>query len=687
MESRSGQTAHHRASAGSVAALLCALLVYAAIGLLNLRLPGLQYDEAADAVQAMETLQGAPPSSIHTFRLAGREWPLMMLHHIGPTSIYTSLIGFALFGVSVETLRATQLAVGGLAIALTWQLGRTWFGEREAVVAAWLCATAPAFVWWSRAGANYTVPLLPIALGMLLAATAWWRTGRAAPFAVGAFLLGAGITTKILYVWMLIPLSIVAVWNLRRIMGRLPSPAGLAAAALAFAAGLGPMLIHNVPGLATVRFILDNAAQTRVYGHNNLDFAGNLARVLDEFARMIGGDTLHFGAPGGLPFGPAAVALSFATVAAGLLRAVGTRRRTARLFLLATLAGVIPVSTVSTSSIGATYVFVIVPFTWLLVAVGICDAATWLASRRRATPGRLAAALAAILIAGGLFTQARIHAFLTETGGRRLWSAAVYPLTELLATKHANRTPIAMDWGFRRSVQLLSLGRVVPREVVEFAPAPSPRFADVSAVLLRSPENVYLFHTPDATAFGGHWDVFARQAQVARKVLVLEDELTDFDRRPNTRLYIAVEARPGFAVSATLTGRNAGFATGVTLLGGSAEYRRAAGEVEIQAQWQRGDAPAPDDTVLVHIVEEATGRVVAHGDAKPAYGNHPFPRWLPGEVVIDPRWVALPTGLEPGAYQVRIGLYDSVTGARRAISDPRNDAAGDSLMLARFTLP
>lgn len=687
MVSRSGQTAHARATTGSIAALLCALVLYAATGLLNLRLPGLQYDEAADAVQAMETLQGRRPSSIDTFQAFGRDWPLMMLHHIGPTSIYTSLAGFALFGVSVEVLRATQLAVGGLAIVLTWQLGRTWFGEREAMIAAWLCATAPAFVWWSRAGANYTVPLLPIALGMMLAVTRWWRTGRAAPLAAAAFLLGAGITTKILFVWMLIPLGIVALLNARAARARLPGPAGMAAAALACAVGLGPMLIHNLPGMATLRFILDNAAQTRVYGHNNLDFARNFARVLEEFARMLGGDTLHFDAPGGLPIGPAAVAIAFAAALIGLVRNPAGRRHQPRLFLTATLAGVLPASTISTSSIGATYVFVIVPFTWLLVAVAIGDAATWLAQRAPRARRWLPAALTAALAASGLITQARIHAFVTETGGRRLWSAAIYPLADLLETRYAGSTPIAMDWGFRRSIELLTLGRVMPREVFDFAPAPSPRFADVSAVLLREPGNVYLFHTPDATAFGGHWDVFARQAQIARKSLALVEEITDLDGRPNTRVYVAGDAQPSFAVSSTLAGRNAVFATGQTLLGGSVAYLHGRGEVEVQLQWQRGPQAPPDDTVLVHIVEESSGRVVATGDAKPAYGNHPFPAWLPGEVVVDPRWVALPAGLSPGTYQVRIGLYDAASGGRRVIADPQNDSAGDSLMLARFAVP
>jgi hypothetical protein len=35
-------------------------------------------------------------------------------------------------------------------------------------------------------------------------------------------------------------------------------------------------------------------------------------------------------------------------------------------------------------------------------------------------------------------------------------------------------------------------------------------------------------------------------------------------------------------------------------------------------------------------------------------------------------------------YQVRVGAYDTATKNRRAISDPQNDSAGNSLMLTTF---
>jgi hypothetical protein len=103
--------------------------------------------------------------------------------------------------------------------------------------------------------------------------------------------------------------------------------------------------------------------------------------------------------------------------------------------------------------------------------------------------------------------------------------------------------------------------------------------------------------------------------------------------------------------------------------------------------WRAHSDSLPDDTVLVHIVNQATGEVVAIGDAQPFYGHYPFSGWQAGEVVATPYWVMLPADLPAGVYQVRVGVYDAQTGQRRRIADPKNDAAGDSLMLQTFTLP
>ena len=61
--------------------LATAYLIYFAVGLTNLRLPGLQYDEAADAVPALELIHGLPNSAFDTLDILGHKLPLVMGHY------------------------------------------------------------------------------------------------------------------------------------------------------------------------------------------------------------------------------------------------------------------------------------------------------------------------------------------------------------------------------------------------------------------------------------------------------------------------------------------------------------------------------------------------------------------------------------------------------------------------------
>lgn len=674
--------------------LLPALLIYFGIGAFNLHLPGLQYDEAADAVPALEMLRGWPVSSLSTFHWFGREWPLMMLHHIGPASIYTSLMGFALLGVSVESLRLAQLCVGTLSLLLLFKLSKDWFGQAVASIAVLACASAPAFIWWNRAGANWTAPLLPHALGMLLALAYWWRSDRSRPGArwalvLAAFLLGAGFTTKILFVWLLAPLGLTALVAGPRRVGQALRATGwltLALAALALLLGLAPFIAHNIPNGDTFRFILSNAAQTRIYGHNNLDFGNNLVRVLNEYARMLGGDTLHFQANFYLPVG---ALLWIGALIVGVFWLRSAERSLARCFLWFSQVAVLPLSTISTSSIGATYVFILVPFAWLLVAVAIWDGVQWFLLRNRLKP-RLSISSALIvlpmlLIVANLATNIYLLQFLNQTGGRGFWSDAIFELATTLETRYAGRPVRAMDWGFSRNIALLTQKRVDIQDRFELAPKPSQKFEDLCTVMLRDePQNVFLFHTPETMAFPGAWEVLNRSAQKLHQQLVLQNVLYERDGITNTLIYTAQPAPRQFGVPMLPNPRNATVGPDRLLLGGEVQFDPKAHEVAVRLFWQAKQAGLPDDTILLHVVNQANGEVMQNGDHRPIYDTYPFPQWQAGEVVTDPYWIKLPADLPPGVYQIRVGAYDHASGQRREITDPRNDAAGNSLMLETF---
>jgi hypothetical protein len=280
-----------------------------------------------------------------------------------------------------------------------------------------------------------------------------------------------------------------------------------------------------------------------------------------------------------------------------------------------------------------------------------------------------------------------VHRALAETGGRGLWSDAIFPLTEALHRDFAGRPVIALDWGFRRSIEFLTWSRVRPREMFEYSPEQSAQFQDLCGLTLRDAENVYLAHAPRATAFSGPWELCARAAALARKRLVPRAQFAERDGLPNAAIYTVEDEPRTFAAGPELATRNADFETGLRLLGGAVRYDPAKREVAVELDWQSRADALPDDTVLVHVIDPHTGQAVLIGDRKPLAGAYPFSQWERGEVVRDPYWLRLPDDVRPGEYQVRVGTYDTATQSRRAISDPRNDAGGDSLMLQTFVVP
>jgi hypothetical protein len=84
-----------------------------------------------------------------------------------------------------------------------------------------------------------------------------------------------------------------------------------------------------------------------------------------------------------------------------------------------------------------------------------------------------------------------------------------------------------------------------------------------------------------------------------------------------------------------------------------------AGDVlPLALEWRSARAVAEDFTVFVHLVGP-DGTLVAQGDRQPLGGFAPTRLWTPGIQVLDDGYaIALPPGLAPGAYEVRVGLYN-----------------------------
>ncbi|MDQ3928780.1 MAG: glycosyltransferase family 39 protein, partial [Chloroflexota bacterium] len=195
--------AGRRAALLDVAVVSLASLIFFALCVYQLDLPGLYNDEAFDVIPSMQMLLGHKVElQRDVLHLGGLSLPLMSSSdYQGVTSTYLALPFFALGGINVISLRLMTVLVGVLGVVLTFFLARSWFGRTEGRLAVLLLAFSPAWVFWSRLGVYVVSEVVPIASGALLAFTAWVRHRpfgtRNRHLYLGALLLGLGLATKL----------------------------------------------------------------------------------------------------------------------------------------------------------------------------------------------------------------------------------------------------------------------------------------------------------------------------------------------------------------------------------------------------------------------------------------------------------------------------------------------------------
>jgi len=83
----------------------------------------------------------------------------------------------------------------------------------------------------------------------------------------------------------------------------------------------------------------------------------------------------------------------------------------------------------------------------------------------------------------------------------------------------------------------------------------------------------------------------------------------------------------------------------------------AAGDVlRLTVRWQGLTHIPQSYSAFVHLVD-AQGRMWAQHDGAPLYGLHPTTHWVEGEIISDPRELALPQDMPEGRYRLQAGMY------------------------------
>lgn len=96
-------------------------------------------------------------------------------------------------------------------------------------------------------------------------------------------------------------------------------------------------------------------------------------------------------------------------------------------------------------------------------------------------------------------------------------------------------------------------------------------------------------------------------------------------------------------------------------------------QVTLTLYWRCITPVRADYTVFNHLLD-AQGVWIAQQDGSPASGYYPTSWWQPGEVVVDRHVIDIPPDVQPGDYQIAVGLYDLDTLRRVPVQDGRDSA-------------
>lgn len=531
-------------------ATLLALLLFLALAGFQLMLPGLNYDEAFDAVPAMQLLLGQPTEPLRESGLyiGGRAFPLMVMDYKGVVHTYWALPFLWALGVSVFALRLSCLFLSLLTLALLYRFGRQVYGPRAAVAALLLLAVNPGFLFWSRQGVLWTTAMLTCGMGAL-AALARRRGGEQGWGLCGAaLLLGLGVSAKLVFLWFVLALAMSvillnadglwAAWHSltadrgtgqretieARYTRRTAAYWGIGL--LAFLVGLLPVLIYNLQTRGTVDVLLVNL-RTSYYGVDNLAYLFNLRLRWDHLRALLDGSSFWY--LGGVqrdPIFPLAFWISAGVISVwGLGRAIrrvwpprghdrssggqaqGRLRYTlGPLFPLLMMAAIMLQSAVTVSGLWPEHYLLLLPFPQLVIALGLDLLYSHLWRRRPVAWGCLF--VLALLMASQLRVDVLYHRALAGSGGFSAHSDANYKLARYLDRK--GRPVVAMDWGIKAPVQFLTHGQVNPQERFGYQSLdrPAPDFATGVAPYLEDRDTYYIFHAPAETVYQGRREPF-----------------------------------------------------------------------------------------------------------------------------------------------------------------------------------
>jgi hypothetical protein len=113
------------------------------------------------------------------------------------------------------------------------------------------------------------------------------------------------------------------------------------------------------------------------------------------------------------------------------------------------------------------------------------------------------------------------------------------------------------------------------------------------------------------------------------------------------------------------------------------DLNQTAEQLSLSLHWQALSRPEKSYKFFVHLIDAASGELVAQADYVPRDWTYPTNWWEAGEVVVDTAVLPLES-VGSGTYQLLVGLYDPDSGERLLATTPENNTPADALLLTEI---
>jgi len=480
---------------GKAVVVAVPIACYLGVAVYQIALPGLEYDEVFFGPATLgRTTDFSSPSSLDSrshfspldfstfsLTLGSYSLPVMLMPYWGALKVYLLAPVFSLWGVSPQTIRFPTIALGALTLLFFYLVFARLFSSRVALVALAFLASDPSYIFYTRHDFGSATLTLLVALLPLWCLGRWLETSRAGLWALAFFFFGLGLYNRLDYLGFLAALGAAALVCFRKPLLSRVGRREIVLAWFFFVLGCSPFLIFmwNRPSIAASSLFLAAPAQdfssiARLKGYV-LWTVLNGTSLYDFFSGRSGVDVGRVVAEDGEvrvgSFAAERQVLLVSSLFTGTLTPYlllffafvlwffhpPPALRMLGIFLASLLLCLLAVK----GALRGHHFVILLPFVQAFLAASLL--LVWEKVRKRRA--RVALVILGVAFMGtNLGMDLRYHRFLSATGGRGIWSEAIYDLSHYLQERCLERRCLIGDWGMGTQVVSLTGGGVPVEE-------------------------------------------------------------------------------------------------------------------------------------------------------------------------------------------------------------------------------